>query len=126
MSLKFQNKYRITTTRLQSWDYASQGMYFITICTKDRLHFFGEINNGEMNFSEIGKIVETEWIKTPEMRFDMNLELCEFVIMPNHFHAIIIIGKNEYNANTNSIPNPNTVIGRGAMHCASTDRKSVV
>ncbi|HUH73635.1 MAG TPA: hypothetical protein VLZ75_04445 [Chitinophagales bacterium] len=78
-----------------------------------------------MNFSEIGKIVETEWIKTPEIRFDMNLELGEFVIMPNHFHAIIIIGKNEYNANTNSIPNPNTVIGRGAMHCASTNDDGV-
>ena len=46
-----------------------------------------------MQFSELGKIAETEWIKTVELRPDMNLELGEFVIMPNHMHGIILIGK---------------------------------
>ena len=40
---KFKNKYRIPSTRLQTWDYGSDGFYFITICTKNRKHFFGEI-----------------------------------------------------------------------------------
>ncbi|HRC31964.1 MAG TPA: transposase, partial [Bacteroidia bacterium] len=40
---KFKNKYRIPSARLQTWDYASEGFYFITICTKNRKHFFGEI-----------------------------------------------------------------------------------
>ena len=100
---KYQGKYRISSIRLKNWDYSSQGMYFITICTKCREHYFGEIfeskdGYNEMNLSELGKIVELEWIKTPEIRPDMNLELDEFVVMPNHFHSILIIGANEYNS----------------------------
>lgn len=49
--------------------------------------------------TEIGKIVESEWLKTPSIRPDMHLELDEFVVMPNHFHAIIWIGINDYNRN---------------------------
>jgi putative transposase len=97
MAVKFQNKYRIETTRLQSWNYAACGAYFVTICCKNRANFFGFIENGVMNLSEIGKIAYEEWIKTPEIRPDMNLELGAFVVMPNHFHAILIIGNNEYN-----------------------------
>lgn len=48
----FQNKYRIESARLQNWDYGSNGAYFITICTKDRVHYFGEIDNGVMVLSE--------------------------------------------------------------------------
>ncbi len=61
-----------------------------------------------MELSDIGKIVENEWLKTFEMRPDMNLEMGKFVIMPNHFHAIIGIGENEYNLRTD------------AMHCVCT------
>ena len=94
MEQKFQNKYRIQSTRLASWDYGWPGYYFVTICTKHRQCFFGEIHC----LSEIGKIVQTEWLKTPEIRPDMNLKLGEFVVMPNHFHAIIQIGENEFNS----------------------------
>ena len=107
MSEKFQNKYRIPSARLQTWDYSWVGAYFITICIKDRLHYFGEIENGEMLFNEIGQIAAEEWVKSPEMRPDMNLSLGDFVVMPNHFHGILVIGKNEYNC-------------RDAMHCAPT------
>ena len=71
--------------------------YFITICTKNREHYFGEIINEKMQFSEIGKQVEIQWTKTLDIRPDMNLQFGEFVVMPNHFHAIIGIGENEYN-----------------------------
>jgi REP element-mobilizing transposase RayT len=50
-----------------------------------------------MQLSEIGKIVEIEWLKTIDLRPDMNLTLGEYAIMPNHFHCIIVIGKNQYN-----------------------------
>ena len=112
MAEKFNNKYRIPSARLQSWDYGNSGLYFITICTKNREHYFGDINNGEMHLSKIGDIVKSEWIKTFDMRPDMNLEMGEYVVMPNHFHAIIGIGENGYN----------TVggLGRDAMHCVST------
>lgn len=109
MPEKFQNKYRIPSARLQSWDYSNEGMYFITICTKNREHYFGEIVNGQIKLSEIGQIVESEWYKTFDMRVDMNLMQDEFIVMPNHFHAILIIGENQYNTQR-----------RDAMHCVST------
>lgn len=43
MSDKFKNKYRIPSARLQNWDYGANATYFITICTKNREHFFGKI-----------------------------------------------------------------------------------
>ncbi len=54
---KFQNKYRSESTRLQGYDYGSHGYYFVTICTKNRVNYFGEISN----FTEIGKIA-TEFV----------------------------------------------------------------
>jgi len=106
---KFKNKYIIEPARLKNWDYAKSAAYFVTICTTNRKHFFGKIENEAMMPSEIGSIVEQEWLKTPEIRPDMNLELGEFVVMPNHFHGIIFIGDNEYNC-------------RDAMHRVSTDK----
>jgi REP element-mobilizing transposase RayT len=103
MSDKFRNKYRIPSARLRNWDYGSNAKYFITICTQNRECYFGEIRNGEMRLSEIGKIVEYEWLKTPGIRLDMNLQMGKFVIMPDHFHAIIGIGKNRYNTNRDAM-----------------------
>ena len=105
----FKNKYRIPSARLQSYDYGSQGVYFITICTKFMQHFFGEIiidpetKNAKLKPSDIGKIAEYEWYKSLELRPDMNLDIGEFIVMPNHIHGIIIIGKNEYNSGGNLI-----------------------
>ncbi len=94
---KFQNKYRIPSARLQNWNYGSPGLYFITVCTNNREHYFREISNGEMILNHLGFFVQSEWNKSPEIRPDMNLELGEFVVMPNHFHGIMIIGENEFN-----------------------------
>lgn len=70
-----------------------------------------------MILNEIGEMVGAEWVRTPEIRLDMNLELGEFVVMPNHFQGILIIGKNEYNGNGGGYGYGN---GRDAMHCVST------
>ena len=94
---KYHDKYRIPSTRLRSWDYGTAAAYFITICTKNREHFFGEIRNGEMQLSEIGEIATLEWVKSVKMRPDMNLNMDIFMVMPNHIHGIICIGENEYN-----------------------------
>ncbi|MDR3653253.1 MAG: hypothetical protein P4L34_09825 [Paludibacter sp.] len=98
MTNKFQNKYRIPSARWRDWNYADEGAYFVTICTKNRLHFFGKVVEGEMQLSEIGKIVEHEWLKSPSLRPDMNLDMEILQIMPNHIHGIIVIGQNEYNS----------------------------
>lgn len=120
MSDKFQNKYRIPSARLQGYDYGQNGAYFITICTQNRVHFFGEIVDNEMRLNELREIVEKEWIRTLELRPDMNLEMGEFVVMPNHFHAIIIIGENQYNTQRTDNGNGDGCCCRDAMHRIST------
>ena len=93
MQNKFRNKYRIPSARLQSWDYSNNGAYFITICTQNRNHFFGKIINQEMQLSEIGKLAQKYWLEIPE-HFPF-VALGNFVMMPNHFHGILIIDKTE-------------------------------
>src|SRR5664280_688840 len=95
----FRNKYRIESTRYRGYDYSSPGKYFITICTKNKIRYFGKIDNQKMILSELGNYLQNEWLKTPDIRPDMNITLDEFVVMPDHFHAIIIIGENQYNKN---------------------------
>lgn len=125
---KFRNKYRISSVRSQNWDYGWNASYFVTICTANRECYFGDIVNSEMKLSEIGEIIEPEWLKTFEIRPDMNLQMGVYVVMPNHFHAIITIGKNEYNTERLYKRGIETGaergIGRGverrdAMHCIS-------
>lgn len=90
--------YRRKTTRLQKWEYSWKGYYFVTINTKNGEHFFGEVKNSLIYLSKIGKIAQEEWLNIPAIRPDMNISLGEFVIMPNHMHGIIKIGKNRYNS----------------------------
>ena len=111
MTDKYKNKYRIESARLQTWDYGWNAAYFVTICAADRKHYFGEIDNGKMVLSKIGIITQREWTRTSEIRPDMNLILDGYIVMPNHFHAIIIIGENKYNERTNAMQR-----GRDAMH----------
>ena len=85
----FAGKYRTSSSRLRGFDYAQNGAYFVTICTKDKRHFFGTIRNGEMRLSSMGGMVASEWENTATIR--KNVELGPWVVMPNHFHAIVII-----------------------------------
>ena len=110
---KFQNTYRIASARARFWDYARNTAYFVTLYTRHRLCYFGELVDGGMVLSELGAIVESEWLKTFEMRPDMNLWQGAYVVMPDHFHAIIGIGDNAYNSK-------NKTHRRDAMHCVST------
>jgi putative transposase len=86
---KFKDKYRVESTRLPGWDYSQPGWYFVTICTRDRHLFFGDVADGTVCLSPIGEIVAEEWQKTPQIR--PNVELDEWVVMPNHVHGIIVI-----------------------------------
>lgn len=81
-----QHRYSI---RLKDYDYAQAGAYFITICTYNKESIFGNVINGEMMSNEYGQVVEREWLKTTQIRTD--IELDEFVIMPNHMHGIFVI-----------------------------------
>ncbi|RYU95729.1 transposase [Emticicia agri] len=101
MTELFDNKYRVPSVRLQSWNYANEGFYFVTICTKDRTCYFGDVIGSKFIPNGMGKIAFEEWHKTIELRPDMNIELAEFVVMPNHIHGILIIGRNEFNQSYN-------------------------
>lgn len=93
----FKNKYRPGSIRLAHWDYGWQASYFITICTRNKIPFFGEIRNKIMGLNALGVIAHQQWIKSDDLRPDMNLKLGEFVVMPDHFHAIITIRANRFN-----------------------------
>ena len=85
----YKNKYRVESARLRSWDYSNVGYYFITICTKNNTDYFGAIDNNKMQNSKMGDIIEKYWHDIPN-HFE-NIDLDEFIIMPNHIHGIIII-----------------------------------
>ena len=75
--------------RLQGYDYAQAGMYYLTLTTHGRERLFGEISANEMHLSDFGKIVLEEWQRTSVVRPEVELD--EFVIMPDHVHGIMII-----------------------------------
>ena len=82
-------KHHRKSVRLKEYDYSKPNAYFITICTYNKECIFGAIINGEMQLNAYGKIVENEWLKTPTIRPYVLLD--KYIIMPNHFHGIIII-----------------------------------
>ena len=75
--------------RLKGYDYSQPGLYFITMCTKDRQHLFGHVERGKMIYNAFGEIAYKEWTKTAEIRD--NVDILEYVIMPNHMHGIVLI-----------------------------------
>ncbi len=75
--------------RLKNYDYSQNGYYFITICTHNRENLFGKIINGKMVLNEYGNIVNKEWLVSAKIRKEIKID--KFVVMPNHFHAIVII-----------------------------------
>lgn len=89
---KYKNQYRIKSARHPHWDYSSNAAYFVTICTHNRTHYFGDIKNQKMNLSPIGHIANSCWHEIPN-HFPF-VELGPHIIMPNHVHGIIQIAKN--------------------------------
>ena len=78
--------------RLRDYDYTQPGAYFVTIATHSHIHLFGAITNNEMHLNRYGQVVKLEWQKLPTpFQF---IRIDEMIIMPNHFHAIIIILEN--------------------------------
>jgi putative transposase len=77
--------------RLKGWDYTRPGIYYITMCTKDRVCLFGEIKNNKMILDKYGRIVDKIWRELEEKYAYVQLDA--YHIMPNHFHGIIIYKK---------------------------------
>jgi REP element-mobilizing transposase RayT len=90
---KYQNKYRISSARMSTWNYGWNGAYFVTICTAHRKLFFGDIVDGEMKLSETGKIAHKFWLEIPEHFPFVKLDV--HVVMPNHIHGIVGFDKTD-------------------------------
>ena len=95
---KFRNTYRIPSARLPGWDYRDAGAYFITICTQNREHLFGECANGKIKLSTAGMIVQGCWYQIPFL--NSHVHLGAFVVMPNHVHGIMMLDEMENVGNT--------------------------
>ncbi len=86
------------STRLKEFNYSANRIYFVTVCTKNRESYLGYIAEGKMHLSTIGEIAEKCWIKIPTHFPD--IELMDFIIMPDHVHGILKIQKSyDYNGN---------------------------
>ncbi len=82
-------KHNRRSIRMKGYDYSKAGLYFITFRVQNGEMLFGAIENGQMILNNAGKMILAEWEKLPQ-RFN-NIELHEFVVMPNHFHGIVEI-----------------------------------
>ena len=82
-------KHHRRSIRLPGYDYTRSGYYFVTICCYQRQCLFGDILDGVMQLNQFGEIVQKEWLRSSIIR--QEIELNEFVVMPNHFHGIVII-----------------------------------
>ena len=82
-------KHHRHSLRLKEYDYSQSGYYFVTICTVNKENIFGEIVNGKMLLNKFGLILNEIW-NSITFHFS-NVNTDSFVIMPNHFHGIIII-----------------------------------
>jgi putative transposase len=99
----YRDKYRIETTRYRARDYRSRGWYFVTICSHEKAHIFGEVIGGEMRLSRIGSLAETE-LRHLSTHYK-NVVVDSQVVMPNHVHAIIVIeGEHAFSPHPKGLP----------------------
>ena len=85
--------------RKEWYDYSAWWWYFLTLCTENRFHFFGEIVDDEMVLSDAGKIAHDSWINISGF-YDSHVDIHDFVIMQNHIHGIVVIDGNSVSIST--------------------------
>jgi putative transposase len=85
-------KHHRRSVRIKGYDYTQPGVYYITICTKERQCIFGEVINGQMRLNFLGDIAHTCWLAIPNHFASFQLDT--FVIMPDHVHGLLAIVDN--------------------------------
>ena len=109
--------------RLPDYDYSQPGAYFVTMVTWRREHLLGEIVNGEMRQNEAGKILWEIWQSLPA-RYP-NISLDEAVVMPNHFHGIIVIEKSRVAA-IHELPQRDNILSRREEESKRITRRQMI
>jgi len=96
----FREKYRVASTRLPGYDYGQSGAYFVTICVRDRQPAFGTVEVPQAGWdaafvqpTELGRRALAGWASIPT--FAAFVALDAFVLMPDHFHGILVFDTNE-------------------------------
>jgi putative transposase len=77
------------SVRLPHYDYRRGGGYFVTVCSHQRRCNFGDIHDGKVSLSRLGRIVESAGHNLPEHHPHVVLD--EFIIMPNHIHGTLFL-----------------------------------
>ena len=113
-------KHHRRSIRLKDYDYSQAGMYFITLCVQGMECFFGSIQNGKMVLNDAGSMVEKWHFELPNKFPDIELGHC--VVMPNHFHAIII-NNGKGNPNAPYQKHPKTMV-RADLRVRPSDEKA--
>ena len=91
MTELFNKKWRTHSLRLTERDYSQPGSYFVTICTQGQKSYFGDVVDGDVKLSNIGKVIQDVWSEIPYWFENIELDIC--MIMPNHVHFIITINE---------------------------------
>lgn len=87
--------------RLKGYDYSRAGAYFVSVCTHDRICLLGDVISGVVQLSPIGTAALECWMKIPQHFADVELD--EFIIMPNHVHGIIFIQNDDVHTNVQNV-----------------------
>ena len=98
------SKHRRRSIRLEGYDYAQPGAYFVTICTHRWINMFGNVSSSEIMLNPLGRVVQDEWLQTAQIRPYVQLD--EYVIMPNHLHGIVMITYNGRGVLQYPLPTP--------------------
>jgi REP element-mobilizing transposase RayT len=83
------NMHQRHSIRLREYDYSKAGAYFVTVCTQNRECLFGNIVDGKIKLNDAGRMVEKWWVELTHKY--QAIETDVYVVMPNHFHGIIMI-----------------------------------
>ena len=89
------------SVRYKGYDYRLNNAYVFTICTHEKKCWFGDVIDGKMILNQYGQIAKKEWIATPNHRDYVILH--EYIVMPNHVHAIVEIKKSKDDINENDL-----------------------
>lgn len=95
-------EYHRRSIRLRAYDYAQAGAYDITMCVQHRACLFGEVHDEVMRVNAAGQVIQARWDDIP-FRFE-TVQLDEMIVMPNHVHAILLLGAEPSSAVADRLP----------------------
>lgn len=96
------NKRHRRSIRLKGYDYSQAGAYYLTIVAQHRVCLFGDIMDATIQLNDAGEMLWEQWLTLPQ-RFP-NVDLDEFVVMPNHVHGILLITEPDHNGESSGSP----------------------